>query len=178
MTAEKDTAKDEAAAQSSSIIAYVSALECDYERLEELQGELAELHEEVNTCDDGEDTSLAANALHSWLQENEKELAELESAAGDCKDSDEARERIQEDALDVQVRSGWASAGEELKAEEFCILLCTGVPACRIVGELDEYMQPCRAWMEYQDWGTPWTRYYEIEQSTLLAYAQCFYFGE
>jgi hypothetical protein len=38
--------------------------------------------------------------------------------------------------------------------------------------------EPHRAWLEVQDWGTPWTRYFDIEQDTLLAYARCFYFGE
>ena len=41
--------------------------------------------------------------------------------------------------------------------EEFEILLCTGGPACRIVGDLDESCQPSSARIEHQDWGTPWT---------------------
>ena len=63
------------------------------------------------------------------------------------------------------------------KPFEFCILLSTGGPASRIRGELDNG-EPCRAWLEVQDWGTPWTQYFDIEQDTLLAYARCFYFGE
>ena len=47
----------------------------------------------------------------------------------------------------------------------------------RIRGELSDG-QPDRAWLEYQDWGTLWTRFFDVEQDTLLAYAQCFYFGE
>lgn len=93
-------------------------------------------------------------------------------------DEDSARERIQEDALSVEVRSDWTTLGEELKAEEFCITLCTGGPAVRIVGELDNG-EPSRAWIEYQDWGTPWTQLFnEIEQDTLLTYCRQFYFGE
>lgn len=93
-------------------------------------------------------------------------------------DEDEASQRIQEDALSVEVRSGWTSLGEELKAEEFMILLTTGGPALRIVGELNEHNEPERAWLEYQDWGTPWTRYFETEQDTLLTYSRQFCFGE
>jgi hypothetical protein len=93
-------------------------------------------------------------------------------------DSDQARQTIEEDALSVEVRSGWCSPGSEMKAEEFCILLCTGGPAVRIRGELNEYGEPDRAWLECQDWFTPWTQVFDVEQETLLAYARCFYFGE
>ena len=97
-------------------------------------------------------------------------------------DEDEARQRIEEDALSVEVRSDWHTPGssdEDRKPAQFCILLCTGGPACRIMGELDENLEPHRAWLEHQDWGTPWTQYYEPGiQETLLAYARVFYFGE
>jgi hypothetical protein len=43
---------------------------------------------------------------------------------------------------------------------------------------LSEHGEPVRAWLDVHDWGTPWTRYFQIEQETLLSYAQCFYFGE
>jgi hypothetical protein len=133
----------------------VAALNCDYDRLEELRDQ------EERDADESE------------------ELAALEAAAGECKDADEARERIQEDALSVEVRSGWQSLGEPLEATEFCILLCTGGPAVRIVGELSQG-EPSRAWIEYQDWFIPWTELVAapIERETLLAYCQCLYFGE
>jgi hypothetical protein len=93
-------------------------------------------------------------------------------------DEDAAREEIQESPLSVQVRSGWHNPGEESDAAEFEILLTTGGPALRIRGDLDEHKQPDRAWLEYQDWGTPWTQYFDVEQETLLEYCRCFYFGE
>jgi hypothetical protein len=112
------------------------------------------------------------------LTESEaEELADLENAAGDCEDEDEARERISEDPLEVQVRSDWTSPGEPLEASEFCILLCTGGPAVRIRGELDRG-EPCRAWLEYQDWGTPWAQYFDASSKTLCEYAANFFFGE
>jgi hypothetical protein len=60
------------------------------------------------------------------------------------------------------------------------ILLSTGGPALRIRGELDEYKQPYRAWLEYQDWFTPWTEYHgdNVDTDALLAFAAYFYFGE
>lgn len=95
-------------------------------------------------------------------------------------DEDSARERIQEDALSVEVRSGWTTCGEELKAEEFMILLCTGGPACRLRGELNGHNEPCRVFVEHQDWGTPWTEYYPGRKAldACLRYAQQFFFGE
>lgn len=93
-------------------------------------------------------------------------------------DEDEARQHIEEDALSVQVRSGWHSVGEKLEPAEFEILLCTGGPAVRIMGELGDHNEPERAWLECQDWFTPWTRVFDVEQDTLLAYARTFYFGE
>jgi len=93
-------------------------------------------------------------------------------------DEDTAREEIQESPLSVQVRSDWHNPGEESEAAEFEILLTTGGPALRIRGELDEHKQPDRAYLEYQDWGTPWTQYFDVEQETLLEYCWCFYFGE
>ncbi len=96
-------------------------------------------------------------------------------------DEDEARQYIEEDALSVQVRdTQWKSPGQaEYGPDQFEILLCTGGPAVRILGELDHGDEPSRAWLEYQDWGTPWTEYYgdNFDAPTLLEYARCFYFG-
>jgi hypothetical protein len=137
-----------------SISEMVAALDCDYDRLDELK--------DSESLDDAE----------------KEELAELLDAADDCESRDEALEVIQQDALLIEVRSGWAPVGDCLQAEEFAILISTGGPAVRIRGELDEYRQPARAWLEVQDWGKPWTRYYDASQDVLLSYAQCFYFGE
>jgi hypothetical protein len=92
-------------------------------------------------------------------------------------DEEEARQAIEEDPLSLQVRSGWASLGEELKAEEFELLLGTGGPAIRIIGELDQYGEPDSARLQTQDWFTPWTDYFGASQDTLLAYCRCFYFA-
>ncbi len=109
-----------------------------------------------------------------------EELKELEAAAGECKNQDDARQRIEEDTLSMEVRSGWASSAADMVAEEFCILLSTGGPATRIVGDLNANFEPCRARLEVQDWGEPWTEYYcgSGGMETLLAYARCFSFGE
>jgi hypothetical protein len=139
-----------------SLAEMVAALECDYDRLEELRDARDDLREAVADADrdiedaDGPDEITAANnaknvaalALSQWVDENADELKELEGAAGECESQDEARERIEEDPLSVEVRSDWTTPGEEMTPAEFCILLGTGGPATRIVGELDEHGEP------------------------------------
>lgn len=97
-------------------------------------------------------------------------------------DNDEPRIRICEDALSVEVRSDWYSPGgdgESSEPVEFKILLSTGGPASRIVGELRDG-EPVSAKLEVQDWFTAWTEYRgdEVSESVLLDYCRCFYFGE
>lgn len=96
-------------------------------------------------------------------------------------DEEAARERIQEDALSVEVRKGWYTPGDEPKRPtDFTILLCTGGPAVRLIGELNEHGEPDSVRMEHQDWGTPWQELITNTADTgaMLAYACQFYFGE
>ena len=176
---DRDRGKDNAAAWAASLAQMVAALECDYDRLQELTDERQYL---VDAIEDEDDKELARGHLIAWDADHGEELRELTESTridGDrMKDADEARKRIQESQLSVQVRSGWASVGDALNAEEFEILLTTGGPALRIRGELDEHREPSRAWLEYQDWGTGWTEYFGVGQSTLLTYCGVFYFGE
>ena len=102
---------------------------------------------------------------------------------GEELDCDQIQERIQESILDVEVRTDWHSPGDDdNKPTEYLILLSTGGPACRVIGDLDSYCQPTNAKLEYQDWGTPWTRFYndmtDDDDHALLMYARQFYFGE
>ena len=92
---------------------------------------------------------------------------------------DDARQRIEEDPLSVQVRSDWHEPGDQDPPQEYMILLCTGGPATRIIGDLDEHGEPESAKLQYQDWFTAWTVYplTDDEEDYLLDYARCFYFG-
>jgi hypothetical protein len=106
------------------------------------------------------------------------------------KDADEAdnedaredvRQTISEDPLSVRIRDGWRNVGEKAEVEEFEILLCTGGPAVRIIGELGQYNEPERATIQYQDWFTSWTDYpldSVEDDDILLSYCRCFYFEE
>jgi hypothetical protein len=183
-TEKQDHARQNAAAWAASIAQMVAALECDYDRLEELRDERADMAGAVERATLASDKAMCALALGDWDEENGDELKELTADAtidGDLQtDADSVRERIQESPLEVAVRSGWVPSAEDMVAEDFLILLSTGGPALRIRGELDQHKQPRRAWLEYQDWGTPWTEYHGdgCEQKTLLTFCQQFFFGE
>jgi hypothetical protein len=188
-------ALDNASGWMTSIIEYVAAAGLDYDRLEELREEKAALVDYLGDCEeaykfhDSDNTKStpewdnlkdARKALADWEEENAEELEQLEVEAGDNTDAEQARERLTESILDLQVRSDWHAPGEESEPTDFAILLSTGGPALRIRGELGRYNQPERAWLEYQDWGTPWTEYYgeNLDTDALLAFAAYFYFGE
>jgi len=94
---------------------------------------------------------------------------------------EDAETTIQEDPLSVEIRSDWHTPGDkDTEVAEYNILLCTGGPACRIVGDLDQWHQPESAKIQHQDWGTPWTEYplNREDEQIVVRYAQCFYFGE
>lgn len=170
-TKEQTAAEAQAEAQYQSLCSMLDAVDVDYDRMQELKDERDDF---VLELEDGSEVP----SPQMWAHENPDDADELEmlqADAGDCTDQDDAQERINEDPLEVTVRSGWVSQGTEMTADDFAILLCTGGPAVRIRGELDQHGTPCRAWLEYQDWGTPWTQYFGAEQKRLLAYAQHFF---
>ena len=116
-------------------------------------------------------------------------LVELAEALRDAIESgeeyaiDAAGRAIDEDPLEVRVRSGWYSPGAQPgKPEEFEILLSTGGPAMRIRGQLDEYGQPETFRVEVQDWFQPWQSFVGMtgKQGDLIRdyYLSQFYFGE
>lgn len=184
-TTEKSHSERQAAAQCESIVEMVRALNRetaaeDYAATltaENIKSILAENEIEPDGEDeiepDGEDLKALREQLAGLLANEEIESDGFEF------DEDVARERIMEDPLSVEVRSGWQSLGETLEPSEFCILLCAGGPAVRIVGDLDRG-EPSRPRVEHQDWGTLWTEYFptEEEQAALQTYCHQFYFGE
>ena len=196
--------QEQARLQYESIAQMVAALDADYERLNELRDEIKALDDEYDAIANEKSEWIEANpgrflaakdARNNWAlafpDENDrlaeieeeraaliKELDEVGAEIGSCESREEAEQAIQDDPLEVQVRTGWYSpTGDGGEPEEFYILLCTGGPAVRIRGELNRG-EPTRAWIEYQGWFEPWERYIGADQATLLAYCRCFYFGE
>jgi hypothetical protein len=151
------------------------------------------------------------NTLH-WRSQADAQLASIRemvaalAAAEDSEDDDareEAEQAIHEDALSVEVRTGWMSANEysqavsvtglsqerlskadlePFKPAEFRILLCTGCPAVQIVGTLSEHGEPEteNLQLQGQGWFQPWQNaaISDEDRKILCRYAQCFYFGE
>jgi hypothetical protein len=131
-------------------------------------------------------TATASHAVENgqaWLETITDQLARLKAA---CRDSDDAyetiREEILESPLSVQVRSDWQPMDQPLQASQFCILLSTGGPGLRIVGDLGLYNCPENSRLEIQDWGTPWQELPQAANAAtgaiLDAWTAQFYFGE
>lgn len=161
-----------------ALVDMVAALQCDYDRLEELR------EARDGFAAESEDPMTVGPTVWASIYPGEAaELADLEAAAGDCESEDDARQRIEEDALSIEARSDWQSMGETLEPAEFCILLTTGGPAVRIVGELDNG-EPSRPRLEVRDLGTPWTHFtgeykdgsFEVSSDVLQAYCSVFCF--
>ena len=100
-------------------------------------------------------------------------VAELGEATDEA--TDEARQRIEEDPLSVEVRSGWTDTGGALEPEEFRIVLCTGGPHVELQGELLNG-EPCTVRALYRDWGDS-GELFEFDHAAVLEYCKCFYFG-
>ncbi len=151
-----------------SLAEMMAALEVDYDRLEELREER-----------DGWEQP-DGYACSSWDEDSETdaddvdELAKLEEAAGECESEDDARQRIQEDPLSLRIFGELIDG--EWEADNYELLLGTGGPAVRIVGDLGEHKEPTSARLEVQDWFKPWTEYSDEnhDDNMLLAYACCF----
>lgn len=156
-------------------------------------------------------TETKDETLH-WRSQADAQLASIRemvaalTAAEESEDDDareEAESAIHEDALSVEVRSGWMSANEYFQAvqatglsqerlskadlepfrpAEFRILLCTGGPAVQIIGELSEHGEPEaeKIQLQGQDWFQPWQNAVisDEDRQVLARYAQCFHFGE
>lgn len=131
------------------------------------------------------DTDHARQNAASWSETIAEMIRALEASPGDGYDTS-AEDAIQEAPLSVEVRTGWFMPGQTRKAEEYQILLSWGGPSLRITGTLNAYDEPETADLEYQDWGTPWTRYhpahgdplFDTHNADVLTFAQQFYFGE
>jgi len=174
MTQTENHAKQQAVAQYDSVLSMVNALDLDWDRLQELRDERDNC---VTADDEGNESPSEPGTWERLFPAEAQELAELEKIAGEWQDWDDVRRAIDEDPLEVSVRSGWATPHDALNPEEFRILLCTGGPAVQILGELDGNGQVSRAWLEYQDWGTPWTQYFDADSRILCRYAEEFFPG-
>lgn len=132
-----------------------------------------------------DDFAHARQNAKAWFESIELMVGRHETAIEQAQtggdETEATRREIEESVLSVQVREGWRMPGgrveKENQPEEYEILLSTGGPALRIIGQLDPHCQPSTAEMQMQDWGVPWTRY-PLPEDKLLAFASVFWFGE
>ena len=113
------------------------------------------------------------------------DVDEVEIDGDTFTDTGEITDRMQEGALSVEVRDGWRAPGSCSREEtagpvEFLVLVSTGGPAFRIIGDLDQHGQPSDVRAEHQDWGTPWieVELSNEEQEAVDWFAGLFYYGE
>jgi hypothetical protein len=151
-------AYEQAKAKLQSIVRLVTALEVDYDRMDELREE------------------------SSLNDEEQQELEELEENAAGYTNREEVLDDIESDPLSVEVRDDWRSPSDDSgDPVEFKILLCWGGPAVQIIGELGRHSIPENPHLQYQDWGTPWADYINMtdeEREALQTYCEQFYFGD
>jgi hypothetical protein len=125
----------------------------------------------------------ACEAAHHTLNYISDRMRDLRIARQS--QSEEAQATIEEELLEapleVLVRSDWHSPGvEPTFSGEYLILMSTGGPAVRIIGDLCSDGEPQTARIEYQDWVTPWTALDPVsdeEMKDLLEFACMFYYG-
>ncbi|GAI45120.1 unnamed protein product [marine sediment metagenome] len=162
MSEDKERAKDQAKAQLESAVVMVKRLK----HCQDCNGEDCELP-------DAEILAGITISSEDGMRADEQDREEYHDEGTVC-------QLIQDDPLSVEVRSDWHTPGEANPPSEYFILLCSGGPAVRIIGELSEHQEPDTARLEYQDWFTPWVRYTNTspeEDEALLTYARQFYFG-
>ncbi len=131
----------------------------------------------------------AINNAQAWLKTIAAAMSTLDRLEADdtpqllegeaFEDADTLRERLYQTPLSVSVRSDWSTPNDTLTPSGYQILLSTGGPALRIVGDLNVHGEAETARLEYQDWGTPWTSYTlaHDEAPRVLAFAGLFYLG-
>jgi hypothetical protein len=121
----------------------------------------------------GGDTEDLSPAAHKFAADEDWDLTATRDAIGEAV-ADFAREL----PLSVLIRSDWHEVGAESTGSEFEILLSTGGPAVRVLGDLDSYSEPYRPGLQFSDWGVDWTDHPESNCDALLWFAGLFYFGE
>jgi len=130
------------------------------------------------------DLSMAASARNWSVEDLAPATAAFAAAEGWdltgplCDLGDVVTDYAREMPLSVLVRSDWHTPGSDFEPAQFELLLSTGGPAVRIIGELDHNREPYRPQLQYQDWGIPWTDHPESKVDWLEWFAGLFWYGD
>ena len=120
-----------------------------------------------------------AQAQYEYIAELIERIHDAQ-ASDDNKNLESVQHENWENPLSVLVRADWQQLNDVLEITEFQILLCTGGPAVKIEGELDQYHQPESCRLYHQDWFEQWEEWPQDsdQEAILLEYCQQFYFGD
>lgn len=121
-------------------------------------------------------TDNARNQAKAQLESIRQMIAKACSNSLPDEEIEAAEQEIFNDPLSVAVRSAWVEVGQPMEPDEFMILLCTGGPAVRILGTLYNNQPWGAPYLQYQDWGTPWTTYPLSEDESGVLRQYCNYF--
>lgn len=150
----------------------------------------------ADACRNGAAYAEQIGALYAawrWCRDNDRgpacELsrearAEMHASGWDGDNVDDTAEQLEERArelpLSVLVRTDWMGPdARRPEWAEFELLLSTGGPALRLVGQLYAYQPDGWPRLEVQDWGTPWTLYGgPVDRDALVWFAGLFWYGE
>jgi len=129
----------------------------------------------------------AEQNARAWLESIIEMVAPLVDEDDEDGDSDDeakqkAREAITESVLSVGVRdTTFRTPGDTtVEPDEFEILLSTGGPALRIVGNLGRFNAPEAIELQKQDWFKPWTAMTlsHEEREAVQLFVEQFYLGD
>lgn len=123
--------------------------------------------------DDDSKAESRAQEQARYKYESIVEMMQRRDAAKTEKEEDDSLEEIEQFPLSVMLRGDWHEPYTDKKVDdvEYQILLCTGGPAVRIIGDLGED-GPCTAVLECQDWFEQWTQCNsEYNEDVLIEFA-------
>ena len=108
-----------------------------------------------------------------------KRLSDANNTDDSTDDFDDIYDEVMNRPLELSVRNReWRQLGEGVvHPDQYNILLATGGPAVRIIGEL-ENNEVITARLEVQDWFQPWTQFQISESPEIFDFANLFCFEE
>lgn len=107
-------------------------------------------------CDGGSECALTDREIYDGLNMVWIGIKATSDERAQYHSEEEILKTITGQVISLTVRSSWEKVDAELNPAEYNILLCTGGPAVRIIGDLDATGKPESAHMEYQDYDIPW----------------------
>ncbi len=118
---------------------------------------------------------------HAYRKLSRGEAEEVEVEGNRFDSEEELLEYCTELPLGVSVRGTWHAPGDTETAivpVAYQVLLTTGGPGLRLIGDLDSDRIPVSVRVEYCDWGVPWTEWTGYaDEEALLWFVELFWWA-